>query len=166
MSEAVDPKLAQTLQRLGSRGRHIPFVQQLEAADCGAACLAMVLGSFGKTVALDELRGVIGSNRGTDASEILSGAARYGLRGRGIQLELEDLVHLPSGTILHWAFNHFVVLDRVRRTSVDIVDPASGRRRIAAPQRLLRCRPRAHHKRSGAVAAGKKLALAKTLGGG
>ncbi len=130
MSDAVDPTLARTLQRLGSRGRHIPFVQQLEAADCGSACLAMVLGSFGKTVALDELRGVIGSSRGIDASEILQGAARYGLRGRGIQLELEDLVHLPSGTILHWAFNHFVVLDRVRRNSVEIVDPSSGRRRI------------------------------------
>ncbi len=130
MSEAIDPKLARTLQRLGSRGRHIPFVQQLEAADCGAACLAMVLGSFGKTVPLDELRGVVGSNRGTDAAEIVRGASRFGLRGRGIQLELDDLHHLPSGAILHWAFNHFVVLDRVRRGSVEIVDPASGRRRI------------------------------------
>jgi len=130
LSDAVDPKLAQTLQRLGSRGRHIPFVQQLEAADCGSACLAMVLGSFGKTVPLDELRGVMGSSRGIDASEILSGAARYGLRGRGIQLDLEDLAHLPSGAILHWALNHFVVLERVRRGSVDIVDPSTGRRRI------------------------------------
>jgi ATP-binding cassette subfamily B protein len=130
MSDAIDPKLARTLQRLGSRGRHIPFVQQLEAADCGAACLSMVLASYGKSVSLDEVRAVVGSNRGTDAAEIVRGGARFGLRGRGIQLEMQDLHHLPPGAILHWAFNHFVVLDRVRRNTVEIVDPAAGRRKI------------------------------------
>ncbi|MBA2540987.1 MAG: peptidase domain-containing ABC transporter [Deltaproteobacteria bacterium] len=130
MSDAIDPTLARALQRLGPRGKYIPFVQQLEAADCGSACLAMVLASYGKSVPLDEVRGVVGSNRGTDAAEIVRGAARFGLRGRGIQLEIQDLHHLPSGAILHWAFNHFVVLERVRRTGVDIVDPAAGRRRI------------------------------------
>jgi ATP-binding cassette, subfamily B, bacterial len=131
VTETVDPELARRLSRLDSgRKKRIPFVQQLEAADCGAACLAMVLASFGKTVSLDEVRAVVGSNRGTDALEIVRGSARFGLRGRGIQLDIGDLHHLSSGAILHWSFNHFVVLERVKRTGVDIVDPAFGRRHI------------------------------------
>src|SRR5204863_5116026 len=94
------------------------------------ACLAMVLASFGKTVSLDALRTLIGSNRGTDALEIVRGAGRYGLRGRAIRIEIDDLHYLPAGAILHWALDHFVVFQRLRRGGVDIVDPAFGPRHI------------------------------------
>ena len=131
MSEAVDPKVATALKRLrGGKKRRVPFVQQMEAADCGAACLAMVLAYHGKTVALDRIRAAAGTGRGTDALGIVRGAEQFGLRGRGVQLEVTDLSYLTPGSILHWGFNHFVVLERVRRGIVDILDPAFGRRRV------------------------------------
>jgi ABC-type bacteriocin/lantibiotic exporter with double-glycine peptidase domain len=129
--QQVDPNVVSALGRLGGkRSKRVPYVQQMEAADCGAACLAMVLGYYGKSVSLDRVRTAAGTNRGTDALGIVRAAEQFGMRGRGVQLELPDLHFLPSGTILHWGFNHFVVLDRVRRKWVDIVDPAYGRRKV------------------------------------
>lgn len=130
MSDA-DPGVMRALGRLKSgRSRRVPYVQQMEAADCGAASLAMVLGYHGKTVGLDAVRTAAGTNRGTDALGIVRAAERFGLRGRGIQIEIGDLDHLPCGAILHWGFNHFVVFERVHRAGVDLVDPAFGRRRV------------------------------------
>ena len=127
----VDPAIATALRRLeGRRSRRVPYIQQLEAADCGAACLAMVLAYYGKRITLDEARSATGVNRGTDALSIVQGGEQLGLRGRGVQLDLDALHYLPVGAILHWGLNHFVVLDRIGRTAVDIVDPGFGRRRV------------------------------------
>src|SRR5207237_7413986 len=68
--------------------------------------------------------------RGTDALGILKGAEQLGLRGRGVRIDLDNVRYLPRASILHWDFKHFVVLERVRRGKVDIVDPAFGRRTI------------------------------------
>jgi len=122
-----------SLERL-ARKRHgrVPFVQQLEAADCGAASLAMVLAYFGHDATLDEVREAVGvSGRdGTDAASIVRGAEWYGLRARGIRIDVEHLRFVPAGTILHWELNHFVVFERVTRRGVAIVDPAMGPRVI------------------------------------
>lgn len=129
--DRVVPDVADALRRLGGRrGGRVPYIQQLEAADCGAACLAMVSAYHGSAVTLDRARAVAGVNQGTDALSIIRGAEQLGLRGRGVRVEVDDLRYLPRGTILHWDFNHFVVLDRVHRRSVEIVDPAYGRRTI------------------------------------
>src|SRR5438270_9087245 len=118
--------------RRARRARRLPVVQQLAAADCGAACLAMVLAHQGKSLPLDEIRSVMGVGRdGSTALAILDAGSWYGLRGRGVRLDLEDLEWLPAGAILHWEFNHFVVFERLRGGAVEIVDPASGRRRIS-----------------------------------
>lgn len=112
----------------GARRRAIPYVQQMEASDCGAACLAMVLGSFGREVPLAELREATGSGRGgVSARDLLEAGLRYGLRVRGVRLEVGDLMHLPRGAVLHWGFDHFVVFERLSRRSVGIIDPAGGR---------------------------------------
>jgi ATP-binding cassette subfamily B protein len=122
------------LARLGALlpKRQLVHVQQLTAADCGAACLAMVLQYFGRPRPLDELRDAVGADHnGASALGILRAARSYGLRGRGVQVEdLADIDMLPRGSILHWEFNHFVVFDRVRKDAVYIVDPGFGRRRI------------------------------------
>src|SRR5262249_24814798 len=124
----------EALDRLGKSGhaRRIPYVQQLAATDCGAACLTMVLGYFGKAVRLDEVRDASGAGRdGTNAQAILSAARWFGLRGRGVRIDIEDLEYLDPGSILHWEFNHFVVFERMRKGSVDVVDPRFGYRRVA-----------------------------------
>ena len=107
----------------------------MEIADCGAACLAMVLGYFGKPTSLGEVRDMTGAGRGgVDALGIVRAARYYGLIARGVHADLDELHLLPRGSILHWAFNHFVVLERLRRGSVDVVDPQIGRRRIPMAQ--------------------------------
>lgn len=118
------------LRLRGGRGRKIPIIQQMEAADCGAACLAMVVGMYGRAITLDESRAAAGTNRGTDALAIVRAATEFGLRGRGVRVDVADLDQVPRGAILHWGFNHFVVFERTRRSSVEIIDPAAGRRRI------------------------------------
>jgi ATP-binding cassette subfamily B protein len=127
----IDPGAFPALERLARRGRRVPFVAQLEAADCGAACLAMTLRYWGRAARLDEVRARIGSGRdGIDALSLLRGAEELGLRGRGLRVEVEDLRYLPPATILHWEFNHFVVFERVTRRGVIILDPGHGRRTV------------------------------------
>jgi ATP-binding cassette subfamily B protein len=125
------------LERLGAlrqrmRTREIPVITQVSAAECGAACLAMVLAMYGKRCSLEQIRQEVGCNRdGASAHAILEAARRHGLRGRGLKLEPEDLRLVPRGTILHWEFAHFVVLERVRGERVEIIDPAYGRRSVS-----------------------------------
>jgi ATP-binding cassette subfamily B protein len=107
----------------------MPYVRQMEAADCGAACLGIVLRYFGKRVPLDQLREVTSTDRGgVTAVSIIHGATAYGLRARGVRADVAALRRLPRAAILHWEFNHFLVLDRVTRRGIVVVDPAYGRR--------------------------------------
>lgn len=116
---------------LHERAARIPVIRQMTATDCGAACLAMVLGYLGRPTTLAEVRAAVGEGRdGISAAKLLSVASCYGLRGRGVRLELADLRLLPPATILHWGFSHFVVLERIHTDKVDVIDPAFGRRRI------------------------------------
>jgi ABC-type bacteriocin/lantibiotic exporter with double-glycine peptidase domain len=120
------------LQRLRERKRNLPEVRQLSATDCGAACLAMVLGYHGREMTLDQTREVTGPGRdGITARTLLDAGRRLGLRGRAVSLELEQLQYLPTATILHWDFNHYVIFERMVRGQVQIVDPAQGRRLVS-----------------------------------
>ncbi|MDI1483415.1 peptidase domain-containing ABC transporter [Polyangium sp. y55x31] len=119
------------LARLGQKAKRIPFIQQLASTECGVACLAMVLGYHGKNVPYEELRSLVALCRGgTTAREILRAARYHGLRGRGVRLEPRALGHLPTASILHWEFDHFVVLERVSKKGIDIIDPGAGRLRL------------------------------------
>jgi len=117
------------------RARRVPYVQQLTFADCGAACLAMVLKMHGREIPVRQLSDEMGIGRGAvTGTMMLEAAKRHGMRGRGVRLDVDDLHLLPRGSILHWGFRHYVVFDRVRGSRVEIVDPASGRRRVPLTQ--------------------------------
>jgi len=122
------PALAR-LARRRHRQRRVPFVEQSSRADCGAACLAMVLAHHGCVVRLDDVRAVTGFGRdGAGASALVDAARHFGLRGRGISIEqVRDLARLAPGAVLHWRFNHWVVLEKVSRRGLHLVDPAVGR---------------------------------------
>lgn len=120
------------LRRLQQRMRGLPEVRQLSATDCGAACLAMLLGYHGREMTLDQVREVTGPGRdGISARMLLDAGRRLGLRGRAISVDLERLPYLPTGAILHWDFNHYVVFERLAGDQILIVDPAQGRRMLS-----------------------------------
>jgi ABC-type bacteriocin/lantibiotic exporter with double-glycine peptidase domain len=111
--------------------REVPFVQQLEWTDCGAASLCMVMAFHGKEVKLAEVREAMGIGRdGVSAKAILDTAERYGLAGRGIKVDVSQINLVKPATILHWEFNHFVVFERLVKDGVRIVDPATGPRDV------------------------------------
>jgi ABC-type bacteriocin/lantibiotic exporter with double-glycine peptidase domain len=138
MAEVAGPRDGgpAALARLGlllGRRRRLPFVLQTTIADCGAACLAMVLGFHGRHVRLDEVREVAGIDRdGADAQALVEAGRAFGLRGRGVRIDgPDDLAFLGRGAILHWGFRHFVVLDRLTRRGAVVLDPAAGRREVS-----------------------------------
>ena len=97
-------------------GRAVPYVAQLGLADCAAACVSMTLAYHGRYVPLADLREATGTGRdGTDASGILAAARQYGLTARAVKADIDDLACLPRGSVLHWDFDHFIVLEKVTR---------------------------------------------------
>lgn len=113
----------------------VPEIRQMSFAECGIACLAMVLGYHGRTVGTEELRQVLGVGRdGTSAKLLLTVGRRYGLRGRGVSLDLNSLPYLEAGAVLHWKFTHYVVFEKMNNEGVHIIDPALGRRCVSMEQ--------------------------------
>lgn len=120
------------IQRIRMR---VPVILQQSNAECGAACLAMIVSWFGRRTSVAECHQCISSGRdGVKASVIARVARELGLRTRSYSGEPEHfrLVQLPA--IVFWEFNHYVVVERWSPQRVDIIDPAVGRRRLTAEE--------------------------------
>lgn len=110
----------------------IPVILQSEASECALACLAMVASFYGHRESLREYRARFGSSqRGITLPTLRGYAEELGFKCRAVRVELEAIEQLRRPAILHWELNHFVVLHRVGRRTVRIVDPAHGAQRIS-----------------------------------
>lgn len=109
--------------------QRIPMVHQTESSECGLACVAMVCGHYGKNIDLIALRQQFNlSARGATLAGIKGIAGQLGLDTRALSLDLDEISALKMPCILHWDFNHFVVLVSVRGNRYVLHDPARGRR--------------------------------------
>ena len=110
----------------------VPQVMQMEALECGAACLTMILAYYGRWVPLEKVRADCGVSRdGSKASNVVKAARSYGLKAKGMTYSVEAI--RDKGTfpcIVFWNFNHFVVLDGFRGKYAYINDPARGELKI------------------------------------
>ena len=114
--------------------RRVPTVLQLTAVECGAACLAMILSYYGRKSRVAEIRDRYGIGRdGLTALDIVKAARNYGMRVRAISLrgQIDEFRFVSLPAIIHWEFNHFMVVERWSAKYVDVVDPAVGRKRLS-----------------------------------
>jgi len=122
---AVKPRLRKR------RLNRTPTILQMEAVECGAASLAMVLAYHGRWVPLEELRTACGVSRdGSNAANVLRAARSFGLEAKAYKRETDALRKASLPAVLFWNFNHFVVLDGYTPTGFHVNDPASGPRTV------------------------------------
>ena len=105
------------------------MIYQSEAAECGLASIAMVANHYGHKIDLSTLRSRYNvSFKGANLQQLMQLAEQLNMVGRALKLELDELKNLKTPCILHWDMNHFVVLKKVSRQSITILDPAVGER--------------------------------------
>lgn len=109
-----------------------PTILQMEATECGAASLAMVMAYYGHYVPLERMRIETAVSRdGVNAADILRAAKRYGLSCHGYRKnDVDALREVPMPCVIHWNFNHFVVLEGFKGRFAYLNDPAVGRRKL------------------------------------
>lgn len=122
--------LAHFLQFSGKR--RLNAIIQDENSECGLACITMIANFYGNATGLDKLRQMNRtSTQGSNLTQLLQIGETLGLASRALKVQLEELQELDTPSILHWNFQHFVVLIKVGKTHCDIADPASGLRTVS-----------------------------------
>lgn len=108
------------------------FIYQSESAECGLACIAMIASNHGHQLDLGTLRNRYSvSLKGTNLQHLIQLADQLSLAGRALRVDLDELAQLQLPCILHWNMNHFVVLKKVSKRYIVILDPAVGERKVA-----------------------------------
>ena len=121
-------KAAKMKQPLTEGVAKVPVVIQMEAVECGAACLTMILAYYSKWIPLEQVRADCGVSRdGSSAKNVLKAARSHGLTAKGYRYEVDTLKKKAKfPCIIHWNFDHFVVLNGFKGNKAYLNDPAEG----------------------------------------
>ncbi|MBI5688650.1 MAG: peptidase domain-containing ABC transporter [Verrucomicrobia bacterium] len=126
-------------RRRPGRIRRFPWVEQIDAMDCGAASLAMVCRHFGRAVSLARIRALCHTaSDGTSLKGLCAAATELGLAARALKVSPGHLDQMPLPAICHWEGNHWLVLYEVGSTHVRLADPSAGKRRLPRAEFLER----------------------------
>ena len=108
---------------------------QIQESECGLACVAAILKNYGSNLNLRELRRKFNiSSRGTNLNDLKEICQKVGFSSRALKLEEADVQSLKLPAILHWNFDHYVVLEKVTKKYFHIFDPVVGMRKIDKEQ--------------------------------
>ncbi|MBR6789292.1 MAG: TIR domain-containing protein [Oscillospiraceae bacterium] len=111
--------------------RRVPTILQRNAAECGSASLSMIFAYYGLHLSLDRMNEeTCTTEMGCNAGELMRTAKRFGFECRGYKKEVQDLKKVRFPCIIHWNFNHFVVLEEMTDGFALINDPVMGQRRM------------------------------------
>lgn len=109
----------------------VPVRLQNTTTECGPACLAMVSSFHGRATDVRELRDELGVGRdGSTLLDLARAARREGLQARALRTPPERIDEVPTPSVAYWTSNHYVIVERIRRRRIDLVDPAFGRRQL------------------------------------
>jgi len=126
----VIARFRETLNQL--KRRRVPVVLQMNAVECGAACLAMILSYYGQKTSVTDCRECFSIGRdGTSAQTIAKAARKFGLKVKAYSINnIEDFIYIQLPAIIHWNFNHFIVVERWSSRKIQVIDPVIGRRNL------------------------------------
>ena len=129
---ATAQELHNALEQFRSEQYMTPSILQRKAIECGAASLAMIFAYWGKHLSLDQMcaETIVLPDYCT-AGDIMRAAKRFGMDCHGYRRELDGLMKTPMPCIIHWDFNHFIVLESIRDGYAQVNDPAAGHRVIS-----------------------------------
>ncbi|WP_426578251.1 peptidase domain-containing ABC transporter [Xenorhabdus stockiae] len=112
--------------------KKLPVIMQTEVTECGLACLAMIASWHERETDVYSMRKIFDvSNNGMSLRQLITVADRINMNARAIRLDLEELRNVRLPCILHWSFNHFVVLKKITKKNAIIHDPALGKKTIS-----------------------------------